>query len=88
MSCSVARDITGPKRAAHEREVLVRELQDARTELQTLRDILPIWPYCRKVRDDKDYWHSVEADVAKHTATQFSHSICPDCYVTEIEPHI
>ncbi len=88
MIYSVARDITGPKQAAHEREVLVRELQDALTELQTLRDILPICSYCRKVRDDKDYWHSVEAYVAKHTATQFSHSICPDCYVTEIEPHI
>lgn len=88
MIYSVARDITGPKQAAHEREVLVRDLQDALAELQTLREILPICSYCRKVRDDKDYWHSVEAYVAKHTATQFSHSICPDCYVTEIEPHI
>ena len=77
---SVARDITAEKDATEERERLVRELQTALAEVKTLRAILPLCSYCRKVRDDEDYWHSVESYVAKHTHTRFSHGICPECY--------
>ena len=35
---------------------------------------------CKKVRDDKNYWHQVEAYVAKRTDAQFSHGYCPECY--------
>ena len=77
---SVARDITAEKEASEERERLVHELQTALAEVKTLRAILPLCSYCRKVRDDEDYWHSVESYVAKHTGTRFSHGICPECY--------
>ena len=77
---SVARDVTEQKEAAEERERLVRELQTALAEVKTLQAILPLCSYCRKVRDDEDYWHSVESYVAKHTGTKFSHGICPECY--------
>ncbi len=76
---SVARDITAWKAAEAERERLVAELQRALAEVQSLKEILPICSYCRKVRDDQDYWHTVEAYVAEHTGTQFSHGICPGC---------
>jgi PAS domain S-box-containing protein len=77
---SVARDVTAQKEAEEERERLVRELQAALAEVRTLREILPLCSYCRKVRDDEDYWHTVESYVAKHTDTKFSHGICPECY--------
>jgi len=77
---SVARDVTEAKNAEEERERLVRELRTALAEVKTLQAILPLCSYCRKVRDDEDYWHSVEGYVAKHTDTKFSHGICPDCY--------
>ena len=77
---SVARDITEQKEAEEERERLVRELQTALAEVKSLQAILPLCSYCRKIRDDEDYWHSVESYVSKHTGTQFSHGICPDCY--------
>ncbi len=83
---SVARDITDEKRATAERDALVRKLQDALAEVQSLRDILPICAYCRKVRDDDDYWHTVEAYVAHHTSTRFSHGVCPTCYEHVVEP--
>jgi hypothetical protein len=76
----VAREITADTEATEERERLVRELQTALAEVKTLRAILPLCSYCRKVRDDEDYWHSVESYVAKHTDTRFSHGICPECY--------
>jgi PAS domain S-box-containing protein len=77
---SVARDITTRKHAEEERERLVQELQAALAEVKTLQEILPLCSYCRKVRDDEDYWHTVESYVSKHTSTRFSHGICPECY--------
>lgn len=85
---SAARDITASKRAEEERERLVRELQAALAEVNTLRAILPICSYCRKVRDDENYWHTVEGYIAHHTTTRFSHGICPSCMATEVEPQL
>jgi PAS domain S-box-containing protein len=83
---SVARDITARKQAEKEREQLVRELQAALVEVRTLREILPICSYCKKIRDDENYWHTVESYISKHTNSRFSHGICPSCMVTEVEP--
>ena len=77
---SVARDITERKAAEAERVRLTSELQTALSEVKTLRDILPICSYCRKIRDDENFWHSVEEYLRRHTGTLFSHGICPDCF--------
>jgi PAS domain S-box-containing protein len=83
---SVARDITERKRAEEEREALVLELQAALSEVRTLQEILPICSYCKNIRNDENYWETVEGYIAEHTNTRFSHSICPACYKKEIEP--
>jgi PAS domain S-box-containing protein len=85
---AVARDITARKQAEDERIQLVSELQAALAEVRTLRGILPICAYCKNVRDDENYWHSVEAYVATHTNTRFSHGICPSCYARIVEPQL
>ena len=85
---SVARDITAKKRAEEERERLMRELQSALAEVKTLQGILPICSYCKKIRDDEDSWQTVERYISQRTNTEFSHSICPTCYVAEVEPEI
>ena len=85
---SVARDITESKRAEEEREELVRQLQAALAEVKTLSEILPICSYCRKIRDDENYWHTVESYISEHTGTRFSHSICPSCMAAHVESHI
>jgi PAS domain S-box-containing protein len=85
---SVARDITAAKQAQEEREQLVRELQTALAEVNSLRDILPICSYCKKVRDDENYWHTVENYISLHTSTLFSHGICPSCMASEVDTQI
>jgi PAS domain S-box-containing protein len=85
---SVARDVTEAKQAEEERERLVRELQAALAEVKTLRAILPICSYCRKIRDDENYWHTVEGYISRHTATRFSHGICPTCMAEEVETQL
>lgn len=83
---SAARDITERKNAEAERERLATELAVSEAEVRHLQEILPICSYCRKIRDDGDYWHEVEEYIARHTSSRFSHSICPDCMAREVEP--
>jgi PAS domain S-box-containing protein len=83
---SVARDVTESKQAEEEREQLVRELRAALAEVKSLQAILPICSYCRKIRDDENYWHTVEDYISHHTTTLFSHGICPSCMATMVNP--
>lgn len=85
---SVARDVTASKNSEEERERLVSALTAALAEVRTLREILPICSYCRKIRHDADYWESVEGYISTHTNSRFSHSICPTCYETEVRPQL
>lgn len=55
------------------------ELEAALAHVKTLRGLLPICAACKKIRDDRGYWHEVEAYVRAHTEAEFTHGICPDC---------
>ncbi|PYJ03151.1 MAG: response regulator [Verrucomicrobia bacterium] len=57
----------------------VRELEEALSSVKTLQGLLPICCYCKKIRDDGNYWHRVESYIAGHANVRFSHGICPDC---------
>src|SRR5881398_3657601 len=59
-----------------------------RTELQQLEGLLPICSYCKRIRNDHDQWKTLEDYIEQHFATQFSHSICPDCYTKYVEPQL
>jgi hypothetical protein len=83
---SVARDVTARKQAEDERERLLLELQAALREVRELQSIIPICSYCKNIRDDADYWQSVESYFAKHSNARFSHGICPTCMESEVEP--
>lgn len=64
----------------------VRELGDALERVRQLQGLLPICAYCKKVRDDQNYWQQVEAFLSAHSDLRFSHSICPDCYEKVVKP--
>lgn len=83
---SVARDVTARKQAEEDRERLVVELQAALREVRELQAIIPICSYCKSIRDDADYWQSVESYFAEHSNARFSHGICPTCMESEVEP--
>ncbi len=57
----------------------VTELEDALTRVNQLHGLLPICCYCKKIRDDQNYWHRVESYITVHSDVRFSHGICPDC---------
>lgn len=58
----------------------VRELEAALAHVKQLQGLLPICCYCKKIRDDRNYWHEVEAYIAQHSQAKFTHGICPECY--------
>ncbi len=66
----------------------VHELEEALTRVRQLQRILPICSYCKKVRNDRDYWEQVEAYIAEHVDVRFSHGICPDCYESKVKPEL
>jgi len=57
----------------------VREVEEALSRVKQLQGLLPICSYCKKIRDDQNYWHQVESYVGQHTDARFSHGICPEC---------
>jgi sigma-B regulation protein RsbU (phosphoserine phosphatase) len=66
----------------HELLERVRELQEALAQVHQLQELIPICSYCKKIRDDGNYWQQVEGYVSARTGVQFSHGVCPDCYAT------
>lgn len=58
------------------------------TQVRQLETFLPICGYCKKIRDDKNYWEKIENYIQSRTGTDFSHSVCPDCYREIILPEI
>lgn len=49
-------------------------------QIRQLKELIPICMYCKKVRDDSNYWQAVESYIAHHTGSSFSHGICPECF--------
>jgi sigma-B regulation protein RsbU (phosphoserine phosphatase) len=66
----------------------VRELQDALAHIKTLQGLLPICSYCKKIRDDRNYWQQLESYISERSGVSFSHGICPDCFEIHIRPQL
>lgn len=66
----------------------VAELEQALGQIRNLQGLLPICSYCKKIRDDRNYWRQVEEYISAHSDVQFSHGICPHCYQNEVLPQI
>ena len=64
----------------------IKELEAAQAQIKTLQKIVPICTYCKKIRNDNQYWQQVESFITEHSQTHFSHSVCPDCYQKHVLP--
>ncbi len=60
----------------------IEELREALDHIKTLRGVVPICAWCKKIRDDEGYWRQLEAYIRDHTEAEFSHGICPACATT------
>lgn len=58
------------------------------TQVRQLEELLPICSYCKKIRDDQNYWQQMEGYINERTGSEFSHSVCPDCYQRVLVPEL
>ena len=71
-----------------DRNTRIKELESALAEITQLRGFLPICAYCKSVRDDKNYWQSVERYIGSRSDLKFSHGICPKCMEEIVKPEL
>ena len=57
-------------------------------QVRQLERMMPICSYCKKIRDDQNYWQQIEGYITERTGSDFSHAICPDCYQRVVLPEI
>jgi DNA-binding response OmpR family regulator len=57
----------------------IKQLEEALREVKRLQGLLPICSYCKKVRNEANYWEQVESYFSSHSDLDFTHSICPSC---------
>ena len=62
--------------------ILIRRARNARDlerELTTLRGLLPICLYCKRIEDERGRWVTVEEYVGARSVAAFTHRVCPLC---------
>jgi sigma-B regulation protein RsbU (phosphoserine phosphatase) len=62
----------------------ILKLETALASVKKLEGLLPICSYCKKIRDDANYWHRVDRYIEEHTDAEFTHGICPDCFREQV----
>ena len=45
----------------------------------TIGTFLPICEDCKKIKDQKGRWISIEEYITDHTDSEFNHEVCPEC---------
>lgn len=61
------------------REKLIGELQAALEKIKVLSGLLPVCASCKRIRDDRGGWVSMEKYITERSDAQFTHSICDIC---------
>lgn len=86
----LARSLTQARHISEERQIalsaslerneaLVLELREAMANVKTLRGLMPICAWCRRVRSDTGYWQQIEAYIGAHSEAEVTHGLCEDC---------
>jgi DNA-binding response OmpR family regulator len=66
----------------------VKELELALANVKLLQGLLPICCYCKKIRNDQNYWQQVDTYISDHSEAQFTHGICPECRDKIVKPEL
>jgi sigma-B regulation protein RsbU (phosphoserine phosphatase) len=85
-----ARVNVGVRMAALQQEFAehVAKLQDALKRVKQLQGLLPICCYCKRIRNDENYWQRVEVYIGEHSDVRFSHGICPKCFESVVKSQL
>lgn len=79
------------KRITRGRETMMGRIRDLETALEALRgplDQIVVCSYCRKTRNEKDKWESLENFLSRKLKVSFSHTVCPKCLPETVESEL
>lgn len=62
-----------------ELEETVEQLQKALSEIRTLKGLIPICSWCKRIRDECGSWHELEVYLKDRLPAEFTHGICAAC---------
>lgn len=66
----------------------IEKLEEALATIKSLKGLIPICAYCKKIRNDGDYWQQLEIYISEHSEAEFSHGICPDCFDNHLKDEL
>jgi hypothetical protein len=61
--------------------VLTARVEEELRKVKILTGLLPTCAWCKKIRNESGDWQRFEDYVSTHADVQFTHGMCPDCYV-------
>ena len=67
---------------------VAQRIREFHAQIGILEGLLPICMYCKKIRSDNAFWQTVESYFTAQVGAGFTHSLCPDCYTTQIRPQL
>jgi PAS domain S-box-containing protein len=74
-----AMDITEQKKIEHELQRALAELRKASAEVRTLKGLLPICAWCKKIRTQSGEWVELESYITENSNAHFTHGVCREC---------
>jgi PAS domain S-box-containing protein len=74
-----AMDVTDQKNTERELQSALAELQKALAEVRTLKGLLPICAWCKKIRTEAGDWTDLESYITENSDAHFSHGVCSEC---------
>jgi PAS domain S-box-containing protein len=74
-----ATDVTEQKKVEYQLQSTLKGLQKALAEVRTLKGLLSICAWCKRIRTQTGEWTELESYITAHSDANFSHGVCPDC---------
>lgn len=71
--------------ADHAKSILIHRLEHTLAQVKTLRGLIPMCAWCKRIRSDTGSWEQIETYIRDHTEAEFSHGICPECFEKGLE---
>jgi PleD family two-component response regulator len=64
----------------------VHELEGALAQVKQLQGLLPFCAFCKRIRDDQNYWKEVDVYIREHSKAECSGAVCPKCWESVVRP--
>lgn len=57
----------------------ISDFDQANATIHTLRPLIPVCAWCKKVRDDQGYWEQIEKYITRFSGAGTTGALCPEC---------